>query len=271
MRYNHLLTQTTPTLHKEKNMSDSAYAIELSDINFAYSPQKSIFADFHWSVEKNLVTGLVGENGSGKTTLVHLVLGLLSPNSGRMIVNDREICSQKDVKLLRQEVGFLFQDSDSQLFSLTVEDDISFGPKNMELSEKEVSARVSEALKNLNIEELRSRTVHNLSGGEKRLVALCTILAMNPRIIILDEPSICLDPRGKRRLLEIIRNLNCTIVLLSHDMEFVREACDRVHVLSRGTIVANGKTDDVLSNNSIMIENGLEVPYSLRRLNSAPQ
>ena len=240
------------------------YAIELRQIVFSYSSSKRLFDKLDWKVRRNTITGLVGENGSGKTTLVHLALSLLKAENGTLVVDGKLVENSADVKESRKRIGFLFQDSDSQLFSLTVSDDIAFGVRNMGLADEEVMKRVDSVLSKLGISHLKDRIIQSLSGGEKRLVALCTILAMNPEIIILDEPTICLDPKGKKNLCEIIKSIDCTIVLLSHDMEFVRSACSHVQVLSAGKIIAEGLADEVLSNKDAMHSNGLEVPYSLR-------
>lgn len=237
--------------------------VHLHDVQFAYPRQERLFRALHLAVYRGDRLGLVGANGSGKTTLFHLMVGLVKIQSGGLEVLGRTISSEADYRFARTKLGLLFQDSDDQLFCPTVAEDVAFGPLNLGLPADVVRRRVSETLQNLDLAGYENRVSHKLSGGEKRLVALATILAMQPEILLLDEPANGLDPQARRDLIALLARIPCTQVIASHDLEFVRATCTRVVVMHQGQLLADGPTDAILSNADLMLTHGLEVPYSI--------
>ncbi len=237
--------------------------IQLEDIHFGYPQRRHLFAGINFHVSGGDLLGVVGANGSGKTTLFRILVGLLRPHRGMFNAFGRAIQSPPDYDELRRRIGFLFQDSEDQLFCPTVKEDVAFGPLNLGKSKTETLRIVEETLASLGMSGFADRISYELSGGEKRLVALATALAMQPDVLLLDEPASGLDPRSKRDLVEQLARIGGTQVIASHDMEFVRATCRRVIVMDAGKIVADGPTDAVLGDESLMLHHGLEVPHSL--------
>lgn len=198
--------------------------LELKDISYAW-PGSTGGSPLLDGLSLELRAGeriaLTGANGAGKTTLLHIIMGLIIPDSGGIAAFGRPMQSESDFVWMRRRVGFLFQDSDDQLFSPTVEEDVAFGPLNLGLSHAEARQRVVQTLQELGIEHLLKKVTHNLSGGEKRLVAFATIAAMHPEVYILDEPSIGLDRQRRSLLLEYIREYAGTCIITTHDEEFL--------------------------------------------------
>ncbi len=223
--------------------------IALEDINFTLRPGES--------------TAVIGPNGAGKTTLFLCLSGIIRPQQGRIQVAGLDLSKPADRKLWPSRAGIIFQNSDDQIFNTTVLDDVAFGPLNLGLPPEEVRSRVAEALHQVGLEGYEQRTPFHLSGGEKRRVAIAGVLAMKPRVLLLDEPSMFLDPRGRRELIKLLRGLSVTKVIASHDLEMIRETCERAIVLDAGRIVADGPTRAILGDAALMEAHGLEVPHSL--------
>jgi cobalt/nickel transport system ATP-binding protein len=243
-------------------MPDSAL-IRLEDIHFSYPGRPELFAGIDLRVDAGDLLGIIGANGSGKTTLFHIVVGLLRPQRGAVTAFGRTIRSPRDFDDLRRKVGFLFQDSEDQLFCPTVAEDVAFGPLNLGRPPAEALTIVEQTLASLGLSDFANRISYELSGGEKRLVALATALAMRPEVLLLDEPASGLDPRSRRELVEQLARIGGTQVIASHDMEFVRSSCRRVVVINTGRIIADGPTDPILGDATLMLSHGLEVPHSL--------
>ena len=243
-------------------MSDNGL-IRLQDIHFAYPGRRALFTGIDLRLNAGDLLGIVGANGSGKTTLFHILVGLLRPQRGTINAFGRAIQSPGDYHELRRKVGFMFQDSEDQLFCPTVGEDVAFGPLNLGKSRAEALAIVEQTLESLGLATLAERISYELSGGEKRLVALATALAMQPEVLLLDEPTSGLDPRSKRELVEHLARIGGSQPIASHDMEFVRSSCRRVILLDAGRIVAEGPTDEILGVEDLMLRHGLEVPHSL--------
>jgi cobalt/nickel transport system ATP-binding protein len=241
----------------------AAEMIALSKLGFAYPGRKALFSDLSLVIEADERVGLVGPNGSGKTSVLHLIMGLLKPSAGMVMAFGRETATEQDCQFVRKKIGLLFQDSDDQLFCPTVSEDVAFGPMNHGASSAEARAVVSETLELLSLSGYEQRLSHELSGGEKRLVALATVLAMKPEALLLDEPSAGLDPRAGRELVALLARIGGAQLICSHDMEFVRATCRRVILLDAGRVAANGPTDEILGNAELMLSHGLEVPYSI--------
>ena len=243
-------------------LSTQNCVLSVYHLSYAYPGQSYVLKGLSLKISAGEKVGLIGPNGAGKTSLFLSICGALSPQSGEIILFNRPVHPGE----FRPEVGLVFQNPTDQLFSLSVRDDIAFGPLNMGLSESEVEARVQEALTLTGVSELVDRPPHHLSGGEKRMVAIASVLAMHPQLIIYDEPSANLDIRSRRRLIQFLQAAQQTILMSSHDLELILEVCDRVILLDQGQIVADGAVHQVMRNASLMEAHGLEQPTSLRQM-----
>ncbi len=240
----------------------SGVRVEARGLSFAYPDGAPVLDDVSFEVAPGECVGLVGPNGAGKSTLLLLLVGILNPSRGEIIVGDEELTA-RSLKSVRRRLGFAFQDPDDQLFMSTVEADVAFGPRNMGLSEEEVAVRIKSALETVGIAHLADRPPFRLSGGEKRAAAIATVLAMGPDALILDEPTSSLDPRARRRLLELLSRLPHTRIVATHDIDFAYEVCDRVIVLSGGRVCAEGPSAAILGDADLMERAGLEVARAL--------
>ncbi|MBP2132886.1 cobalt/nickel transport system ATP-binding protein [Methanomicrobium sp. W14] len=206
---------------------------------------------------------VIGANGAGKSTLFKHLNGILKPTSGEVLIHGEPV-SKSNIKEIRKLVGIVFQNSDDQIFSPTVEQDIAFGPTNLGLDDKTIEHRVSEVLRILDIENLRDRPPHHLSGGEKKRVAIAGILAMEPQILILDEPTAGLDPKGVSDLVSFINRLpddyGITVIFSTHHVDLVSEIADYIYVMDKGQIVAQGKTHEIFMQQDLLSELRLDVP-----------
>lgn len=210
--------------------------VELQDINFTHpNSNNPLFHHLNLKIGNERM-GLIGSNGSGKTTLFHIIVGLIQPDSGRLLFHGRELTSKKDYKGLRREVGFLFQQSDDQLFSPTVLEDVAFGPLNLGFSPSDAKDIALNTLKNLGLSGFEDRITHRLSGGERKLVALATVLSMKPRLLLLDEPTNNLDPATRERLISILKDLQQAHLIISHDWDFLEETTNRLYTIEHGRI-----------------------------------
>ena len=218
-----------------------------------------------FAVEPGECVAIVGANGAGKTTLFLRLCGVLSGKPGQVSVNGLDPAIPEHRKKLPEVVGVVFQNPDDQLFSPTVEEDVAFGPLNMGASAEEAKARAAEALGAVGLPDAGGRVPFQLSGGEKRRAALAGVLAMRPSVLLLDEPSMFLDPRGRRELIETIRALPGTKLIATHDLDLVLDTCPRVLVLDSGQLAADGPAEKLLADAELMEKHGLEVPYRLRR------
>ncbi len=203
---------------------------------------------------------LLGPNGAGKTTLVLHLNGILSPTSGEVAVSGLPV-TREHLLDVRRRVGIVFQDPDDQLFMTTVAEDVAFGPRNLGLPPAEVEERVRDALEAVGMAEVAERPPHHLSFGQKRRVAVATVLAMRPEILVLDEPSSNLDPASRRELAEIVDGLDITVLMVTHDLPYALQLCERSVVLSQGRVVADDPTVEVLADEALMHEHRLELPY----------
>nr|WP_240966556.1 energy-coupling factor ABC transporter ATP-binding protein [Nodosilinea sp. P-1105] len=234
-------------------------AIATRSISFAYPDRPDVLCDISLEIRQGERVGIIGHNGCGKTTLFMLLCGVLTPASGDIILFGEPLKPGQ----FRPEVGLLFQDPDDQLFSASVWDDIAFGPQNMGFSPEEVAVRVAEAAEMAGVTHLLDRLPHHLSGGEKQMVAIAGLLAMTPKILLYDEPTANLDLRTRRRLIHFLQTASETLLISSHDLEFVLEVCDRVVLIDDGRIVADGCPQVVMGDQTLMEAHGLEKPHSL--------
>ena len=205
---------------------------------------------------------LIGENGAGKSTLLMSLVGITPIESGNIHVNQIEL-NKKNLAKIRAETGVVFQNPDDQLFMPKVYDDIAFGPRNLGIAEDEINVRIDTVLEKLGISHLRERMTGRLSGGEKRRIAIATVLVMNPSVLLFDEPSSFLDPKSRRLLIKELLSLQYTQFIATHDLDLALEVCDRVIVLQNGKIQAEGTVKEILTNQELLDKFGLELPLSL--------
>jgi cobalt/nickel transport system ATP-binding protein len=238
-------------------------AIYVHDLTYAYPGGPLALDRVSFTVAAGESVGLVGPNGAGKTTLFLCLSGVLRVRAGKASLAGLDPADPEQRRALPAKAGIIFQNSDDQIFNATVFDDVAFGPLNLGLSPEEVKRRVAEALERVGLAGFEQRVPFHLSGGEKRRVALAGVLAMRPDILLLDEPSMYLDPRGRRELIGLLNRLAITKVIASHDLELIRQTCGRVLVLDAGRLVADGPLRTVLGDASLMEAHGLEVPHSL--------
>lgn len=237
--------------------------IVCTGVNFSYQKNREVLRNICLSVEHGESIGLVGANGVGKSTFLKLLVGLLTGYEGEICVQGNPV-GKKNLTDIRKKVGYVFQDSDSQLFMSTVYEDVSFGPRNYGCSEEETEQRAMDALKKVKIEALRDRQIYRMSGGEKKLASIATILAMEPEIILLDEPSIALDPRNRKNLIEILNGMPQTKVIASHDLDMILDTCERTVLLAEGKIICQGDTKEILRDRELLETYGLELPLSMQ-------
>lgn len=237
--------------------------LEFRAIHYSYRGGAEALRGVDLRISHGEHVALIGGNGAGKSTLLLLADGLLMPSAGEIIVGGIKV-EQSTLHVIRQNVGLVFQDPDNQLFMSTVEEDVAFGPRNMGLGEEEISRRVIEALRKVDAEGLLHRDSFRLSGGEKRRVAIATTLSMTPSIILMDEPSANLDPKSRRRLIELLRAFDHTLLVATHDMDLAEELCQRVVVLSKGQIVADGRKEEIFRRKELLESCSLELPYAYR-------
>jgi cobalt/nickel transport system ATP-binding protein len=237
-------------------------AIAITDLSVGYPQQRLILHHLDLTIYSQERVGVIGANGSGKTTLFLTLCGILSPLEGKIKLFNQPVTVGK----FHPEIGLVFQNPEDQLFSPKVWDDVAFGPENLGLSPEKVNQRVENALSLTGVIHLAERIPHQLSGGEKCMVAIASVIAMKPKIILYDEPSANLDLRSRRRLINFLKASPETILLASHDLELILEVCDRVILLNQGQIIADGKPSEVMSNHSLMEANNLEVPPSLNQI-----
>lgn len=244
--------------------------LETQNLTYKYSVgtpfEKVAIEDISISVEKGDFIGIIGHTGSGKSTLVQHLNGLLKPTSGTILLDGKDIHSDKNfTRQARFKVGLCFQYPEYQLFENTVYEDIAFGPKNMKLSKEEIKERVLRAAEFVGVRnDMLQKSPFDLSGGEKRRVAIAGVMAMQPEILILDEPSAGLDPKGRKVISEMIeqyrKNTGSTVIVVSHSMEDVAESADKVLVMNRGKVEYFASVDEVFSNAEHLVEIGLNVP-----------
>lgn len=241
-------------------------AVEVRGLTYAYPGRPPALDDVSFTIARGERIGLVGPNGAGKTSLFLVLCGINRPWSGCVRVAGLDVGDAAQRRRLPGEVGLVFQDPDDQLFNATVFDDVAFGPLNQGLPPDEVRARVALALEQVGLSGLEDRLPLHLSGGEKRRAALAGVLAMRPNVLLLDEPSMFLDARGRRTLIQLLGPLSGTQVIASHDLEMVLQVCNRVLLLDSGRLVASGDAREILADGALLEAHGLEAPPSLRRV-----
>lgn len=237
-------------------------ALEINDLTFAYPDGRQALNNVNLKVNRGERVALLGPNGAGKTTLVMHLNGILTSETGEVKVAGINV-ERNNLFEVRKRVGLVFQDPDDQLFMTTVRDDVAFGPANIGLTGLELEERVDFALSQVKMREFADRPPHHLSFGQRRRVAVATVLAMKPDILVLDEPSSNLDPASRRELSEILLSLDVTILMVTHDLPYALEICPRAAILNGGKIVADGTTRDLLADEELMKSNRLELPFGM--------
>ena len=235
--------------------------IEFQNVSFAYEKGRPVLRDLSFRIEDGEAVGLIGANGAGKSTVMKLLLGLLQ-GEGKILVDGVEV-KRDTLGEIRRKLGFVLQNSDNQMFMPTVYEDMIFAPLNYMLSREEADARVDAVHARLHLEDLKHRYNHKISGGEKRMAAIATILAMEPEAILMDEPSSALDPYNRRLVINTIRELSQTKLITSHDLDLILDTCGRVILLSNGRIAADGPAQELLRDRALLEANRMELPLSL--------
>jgi len=239
-------------------------AIELRNVSYTYQEGTKALIDVSLEVRRGQFVALLASNGSGKTTLIKTIVGLLTAQRGEVLIGGVNLAALKSRELY-QRVGVVFQNPEDQLFAPTVSEDVAFGPRNMELDEEEVGARVRASLESAGALHLAGRAIHHLSFGEKKRVALAGVLAMHPSILILDEPTAGLDPAGEASMMLLLSKLNrecgATVILATHSVDMLPLFADRVVVLNRGKTLKSGSTQDIFLDHEVLAEASLRLPY----------
>jgi cobalt/nickel transport system ATP-binding protein len=242
-------------------------AVDVQGVSFTYDDGTEALAGIDFRVEEGEFVAVLGSNGSGKTTLIQLLVGLLKAKSGRIAIGGREIGSLTTEELY-QRVGLVFQNPNDQLFAATVEEDCAFGPRNLNLPETEVQRRVTEALADVMALPLRGRAIHHLSFGEQKRVSLAGVLAMQPAVLILDEPTAGLDPAGEAQMMQLLKNLNreerMTVVLATHSVDMLPLFASRIYVLDRGRVLQEGPAEEIFCHQEMIVRAKLRLPYVSR-------
>lgn len=241
----------------------SHHRLAAQNLHFAYPGEEAVLKGVSFEIRHGESVAIVGANGAGKTTLLMHLNGVLQAGHGEVTVGDLKV-SERTLPQVRRTVGTVFQDADDQLFMPTVLDDVAFGPLNAGLEEVDCKERARACLEQVGAWHLRDRPPHHLSGGEKRRVAIAAVLAMSPDILLLDEPTTGLDPKGRRQIIDLLRGFEHSKIVVSHDLEMVLDLCPRVIVLCAGKVAADGAAERLLGDAALMDGSGLEVPARLK-------
>ena len=239
--------------------------IDVEHLSFGYEKGSEILSQISLHAAQSDSIGLIGANGVGKSTFLKLLVGLYLDFEGTIRIGNLPV-ERSTLPAIRSKIGYVFQDSDSQLFMSTAYEDIAFAPRNYGLPESEVQSRVEQALRLTGIENLRDKQIYKMSGGEKKLVSIATILSMTPDIILMDEPSIALDPRNRRNLIHILNTFDHLKIIASHDLDLILDTCERTILMSDGKIICDGSTKEILTDKELLEANGLELPFCLQSI-----
>lgn len=234
--------------------------IKFENVSFSYG-EHTVLDNVSFEINEGEQVGLIGANGAGKSTIMKAALGLIS--CGGKITIDSMPMERENLPAIRKALGYVLQDSDNQMFMPTVLEDMIFGPINYGMSRKDAEKAAEDTLAQLGLEYLKNRHNHKMSGGEKRMAAIATILAMKPKAMLMDEPSTALDPQNRRTLIRALNTLPITKIIASHDLDLILDTCDRVLLLSDGRIAADGSVNDILYDKELLENNHLELPLCL--------
>lgn len=242
--------------------------IKTQGMHYIYEDGTTALKDINIDINEDNIIGIVGANGSGKTTLFLNLMGLLKPSKGKVFLDDKEMkYNRKALTRIRKKVGIVFQDPDKQIFYSKVYDDVAFGPRNLDLDEKEVNKRVENALDMVDMIEFKEKPVHFLSYGQKKRIAIAGALAMENDIILFDEPTAGLDPVGTEKIVNIIKKLaekNKKIIISSHDMDMIYDLCEYIYVMAYGEIIDEGNCQEVFMKEDIIERAMLKEPWMVK-------
>lgn len=238
--------------------------IDMEDVSFAYEKEEEILRHITFHASETDSVGLIGANGVGKSTFLKMLVGLNLDFTGSIRIEEIPV-QPGTLAQIRSRTGYVFQDSDSQLFMNTAYEDVAFAPRNYGLPKEEVEKRVEQALRMTGTLHLKEKQIYKMSGGEKKLVSIATILSMTPDIILMDEPSIALDPKNRRNLIHILNAFEHLKIIASHDLDLILDTCERTVLMSQGRIVADGPTRKILTDQVLLEEHGLELPLCMQK------
>ncbi|HAA02305.1 MAG TPA: cobalt ABC transporter ATP-binding protein [Syntrophobacteraceae bacterium] len=241
----------------------SHHIVEVRDLQYTYPDGNPALRGLSFRITHGEKVAIVGGNGAGKSTLLLHLNGCLIPETGVVRVGDFPL-TKKTLQYVRRTVGMVFQDPDDQLFMPTVYDDIAFGPLNLGLTSEDVDERVMNALSIVGAAHLKNRPPYRLSGGEKRSVAIASVLSMSPSILVMDEPTSNLDPKARRQLVDLLKTFEHTIIVATHDLDMVLDLCSRTIILKEGRVVADGPTRNILEDEELLGNSRLEKPPRLQ-------
>jgi cobalt/nickel transport system ATP-binding protein len=241
----------------------SHHIVEAKNLEFTYPDTTHALLDISFKITHGESVAIVGANGAGKSTLLLHLNGYLTPTSGQVRIGDFPL-TKETLQEVRRTVGMVFQDPDDQLFMSTVYDDVAFGPLNLGLPIEEVDSRVKTALETVGVLALKDRPPHRLSSGQKRRVAIATVLSMSPDILVMDEPTSGLDPQARRRLIEMLQTFKHSKIIATHDLDMVLDLCERTIILNEGKIQADGKTSDIFQDEKLLTDCHLDKPLRLQ-------
>lgn len=239
------------------------HRITVEDLGFSYPDGTVALRGVSFEITHGESVALVGANGAGKSTLLMHLNGILSPARGTIRIGDTPV-TKETLPDIRKSVGMVFQDPDDQLFMPTVFEDVAFGPVNLGLPENEVAFRVETALSRVEALHLKDRPPYRLSGGQKRAVSIATVLAMSPNVLVMDEPSSNLDPRARRRVIELLKSFEHTKIVATHDLDLALDVCGRTIVMAGGTVAADGPTRDIFADEQLLAACDLERPLAMQ-------
>jgi cobalt/nickel transport system ATP-binding protein len=240
----------------------SHHMVEFKNVSFRYPDGTEALRGICFRITHGESVGVIGANGAGKSTLIQHMNGCLMPTSGSVTIGDL-LLTLKTRREIRRKVGIVFENPDDQLFMPTVFDDVAFGPLNLGMDEARVRERVHEALSMVHGLDLCDKPPHHLSAGQKRAVAIASVMAMEPDILAMDEPAANLDPRSRRLLITLLKTFSHSKIIASHDLDLILDVCERCIVIRDGKIVADGRSAEILTNRELLEENNLELPLSL--------
>jgi cobalt/nickel transport system ATP-binding protein len=238
--------------------------VELQEVCYVYPDQTTALQQVSFSVGAGETVALIGGNGAGKSTLLSLLVGIVFPTAGRIAIAELEL-TLKTAATVRKNVGMVFQNPDDQLFMPTVAEDVAFGPMNMGLSVEQARQAADEALATVGAGGLARRSSHRLSIGEKRAVAIASVLSMSPELLLMDEPTSGLDPWSRRQLIFLLQKFNHTLIIATHDLDFALDVCRQTLVMQNGKLVAGGPTQEILSDKALLESCRLELPLRFQQ------
>lgn len=237
--------------------------LEVTELCFGYEPGQQVLKNISFYARGQECIGIIGANGSGKTTLLKMMVGLLFCDRGSIRIGD-VLVEKKSLRSVREKIGYVFQDADSQLFMPTLYEDVAFAPKNHGYTGEELERRVQSAMEQVGIVHLRDTPVYKMSGGEKKLASIASVLSMEPEILLMDEPTIALDSKNRRNFINLIRKMPYLRILVTHDLDMAWDVCDRVVLLDEGKVITDGGAKEILSDREILETHGLELPLRLQ-------